>query len=161
MITSIIVAMGTNCCIGVNNDLPWKLSADLKYFKATTMGKPIIMGRKTFESIGRPLPGRTNIVITRSETWSAEGVSVVHSVADAKALADAEGAVEAMIIGGAEIYALALPETDKLYVTEVDMAPEGDAFFPIVSGDWAELSRDSHAAEAEAPAHAFVTYIRD
>jgi len=160
MITSIIVAMGTNRCIGVNNDLPWKLSADLKYFKATTMGKPIIMGRKTFESIGRPLPGRTNIVITRSQTWSAEGVNVVHSVADAKVLAEGEGAAEVMIIGGAEIYALALAETDKLYVTVVDMAPEGDAFFPIVSGTWAEISRDDHAVEGDAPAHAFVVYER-
>ena len=114
MKTSIIVAMGTNNVIGVDNQLPWHLSADLKYFKATTMGKPILMGRKTFESIGRPLPGRTNIVMTRDKSWSANGVRVVHDIAAAKALASGEGAEELMIIGGAEIYKQTLGSVDRL-----------------------------------------------
>ena len=157
---SMIVAMGKNRVIGINNQLPWKLSADLQYFKKVTMGKPIIMGRKTFESIGKPLPGRTNIVITRSKTWQAEGVQVAHSIEAAKKIAKEEKAKEAMVIGGAEIYALALPEAEKLYVTEVDLSPEGDAYFPEISKSWLKVRNKKHKAEGGNPAYNFVVYER-
>lgn len=160
MITSIIVAMGRNRVIGQDNQLPWLLPADLIFFKATTMGKPIIMGRKTFESIGRALPGRTNIVITRNKNWSAEGVKVVHSLAKAIKLAGKEKTDEAMIIGGAQIYAEALEHTDRLYITEVDIEPEGDAFFPEIGEGWSETSHIAHPAEGCKPAYAFVTLER-
>lgn len=159
MKVSLIVAMADNNVIGVDNQLPWHLPADLKYFKAVTMGKPIIMGRKTFESIGRPLPGRQNIVITRNTDWSAEGVTVVQSTEDA--VASVSGAEEVMVIGGAEIYRAMLPLVHKLYVTEVSLSVEGDAFFPDIQDEqWRETSRDTHAAEADKPAYAFVTYER-
>lgn len=159
MNVSLIVAMADNNVIGVDNQLPWHLSADLKYFKAVTMGKPIIMGRKTFESIGRPLPGRQNIVITRNQDWAADGVTVVQSTEDA--VAAASTADQVMVIGGAEIYRAMLPLVHKLYVTEVALSVEGDAFFPNIDhAEWQEVSRESHAAEADKPAYAFVTYER-
>lgn len=160
MTLSIIVAMAENRAIGKDNDLPWHLPADLKYFKATTMGKPIIMGRKTFDSIGRPLPGRRNIVITRNTGWAADGVEVAPSVAEAREMVASEE--EAMIIGGAQIYALALDLVDRLYVTEVGLSVEdADAFFPDLSeGDWSCVSRDKHAAEGDKPAYSFVVYDR-
>ena len=154
---SIIVAMASNRAIGINNQLPWHLPADLKHFKSVTMSKPIIMGRKTYESIGRPLPGRTNIVITRNPDWSAEGVEVAGSVDDA--IACAGDVPEVMIIGGAEIYKLTLAHADRLYVTEVDLQVEGDAFFPeINSEDWQETERGAFPAIDGKPAYAFVTY---
>lgn len=152
MITlSIIVAMANNRAIGKDNQLLWHLPEDLQYFKRTTMGKPIIMGRKTFESIGRALPGRLNIVITRQQDWSFDGVKVVHSIAEAIALAEAQsfidGKDEVMVIGGAEIYKTALPEAQKLYITYVDAHIDGDAFFPEVDQQlWQETSREAHAA---------------
>lgn len=159
MKVSLIVAMADDGVIGINNQLPWHLPADLKYFKAVTMGKPIIMGRKTFESIGRPLPGRQNIVITRRHDWAAEGITVVQSTE--AAVAAAAGADEVMVIGGAEIYRAMLPLVDQLYVTEVALAVEGDAFFPAIDpAVWRERSREVHAAEADKPAYAFVTYER-
>ena len=154
---SLIVAMAKNNAIGINNQLPWHLPADLKYFKSVTMGKPIIMGRKTYESIGRPLPGRQNIVITRSEKWTAPGVTVV-ATPEAAAGAVA-GVEEAMVIGGAEIYRAMLPLVSKLYVTEVDLTVEGDAFFPVIDkSQWVEGSREAHEASDDKPAYAFVTY---
>lgn len=159
MKVSLIVAMADNNVIGVDNQLPWHLPADLKYFKAVTMGKPIIMGRKTYESIGRPLPGRQNIVITRNTEWSVDGVTVVQSTEDA--VASVSGAEEVMVIGGAEIYRAMLPLVHKLYVTEVSLSVAGDAFFPEIEAvHWQETSRDAHAAEADKPAYAFVTYER-
>ncbi len=159
MKVSLIVAMADNNVIGVDNQLPWHLPADLKYFKSVTMGKPIIMGRKTFESIGRPLPGRQNIVITRNTEWSADGVTVVKSTG--AAVAAASGAEEVMVIGGAEIYRAMLPLVGKLYVTEVSLSVEGDAFFPDIEVEqWQETSRAAHPAEADKPAYAFVTYER-
>lgn len=159
MSLSIIVAMADRNVIGVDNQLPWHLSADLKYFKAVTMGKPIIMGRKTFQSIGRPLPGRRNIVITRDPVWHAEGVEVVHSPADA--VAAVQDVDEAMIIGGAEIYRATLPLVDKLYVTEVALEVTGDAFFPPIQQDeWRETAREEHEATDGQPAFAFVTLDR-
>ena len=125
---SIIVAMADKRVIGHDNRLPWHLPADLKHFKATTMGKPIIMGRKTWESIGRPLPGRTNIVVTRDPRYTADGCVVVHSI-DA-ALQACSGNEEVMVIGGAEFYRQVLPEASTLYLTLVHDEFEGDALFP-------------------------------
>ena len=143
---SLIVAASTNNAIGIRGDLPWRLSDDLKRFKAVTMGKPIVMGRKTWDSIGRPLPGRQNIVITRQPGFSAPGCDVVASVAEAVALAgDVD---EVMIIGGSQIYELALPLADRIYLTCVHAQVEGDAFFPEVDESRWRLSGDEpHAAD--------------
>jgi dihydrofolate reductase len=160
MTLSVIVAMDRNRVIGKDNDLPWHIPADLKFFKATTLGKPILMGRKTYDSIGRPLPGRRNIVITRNADWHADGVETAPDLGSARAMvADAD---EAMIIGGAQIYAQSLDMADRLYVTEVDMVVEGgDATFPPIDpAVWHETGRDSHPVEDGRPAYAFVTYER-
>lgn len=143
---ALMVAMAENRVIGRNNKLPWYLPEDLKYFKKTTMGKPIIMGRKTYESIGKPLPGRTNIVVTRNAGFTAEGVRVVHSLGDALKLAEQisiiDGSDEAVVIGGGQIYQEALPLVETLYVTQVHAVVEGDAFFPNVEWhQWQECSR--------------------
>jgi len=137
---AIIVAAAKNGVIGLNNQLPWHLPQDLKHFKAVTFGKPVIMGRKTYESIGRPLPGRTNIVITRDKHWqAADGVIVVGSIEDA--LSKAKDSLsqsdcdEAMIIGGAGIYRLTLALADKVYLTQILNEFEGDAWFPALSDD--------------------------
>lgn len=148
---SIIVAMANNRAIGKDNQLLWHLPEDLQYFKRTTMGKPMVMGRKTFESIGRPLPGRLNIVITRQHDWQHEGVKVVHSIDDALRLAEAQSLIdgmnEVMVIGGAEIYKTALPQADKLYVTRVDAEIDGDAFFPEIDPTiWQETNRENFSA---------------
>ncbi|MBN56486.1 MAG: dihydrofolate reductase [Thalassolituus sp.] len=159
-----IVAVAENGVIGRNNSLPWYLPNDLKYFKQTTMGKPVIMGRKTYESIGKPLPGRTNIVITRQADYQPEGVKVVNSVEAAKELAESvcliDGQDEAMIMGGAEIYALSLPYTDRLYLTEVHADVQGDAFFPEYDKSrWQEVAREDFAAEGPNPySYSFVVY---
>ncbi len=121
--------------------MPWHLPAELKYFRARTLGKPVIMGRKTFQSIGKPLPGRDNIVITRDATFAAPGVTVARSLPDAighaEAAARRSGAAEIMIIGGASIYALALPQVSRVYLTRVCLAPAGDAHFgPLDAGTW-------------------------
>ncbi|WP_348655055.1 dihydrofolate reductase [uncultured Thalassolituus sp.] len=161
---SMIVAVAENGVIGRNNALPWYLPNDLKYFKQTTMGKPVIMGRKTYESIGKPLPGRTNIVITRQADYQPEGVKVVNSVEAARELAESvcliDGQEEAMIMGGAEIYTLALPHTDRLYLTEVHADVEGDAFFPEYDKSlWQEVAREDFAAEGPNPYnYSFVVY---
>lgn len=161
---SMIVAVAQNGVIGRDNALPWHLPNDLKYFKKTTMGKPVIMGRKTYESIGRPLPGRTNIVITRQSDYQPEGVKVVGAVAEARSLAESvcliDGQDEAMIIGGAEIYSLALEDADRLYLTEVHADVEGDAYFPEYDKQrWQEVDREDHAAEGSNPYHySFVVY---
>ncbi|MDG2090105.1 MAG: type 3 dihydrofolate reductase [Gammaproteobacteria bacterium] len=148
---ALIVAMAKNHVIGINNNLPWHLSEDLKYFKRVTMGKPIIMGRKTFESIGRPLPGRTNIVITRNENYQADEIKVVHSLKAAMELCNSiaviDGSEEAMVIGGAELYTQALPLAEYLYLTEVHADVQGDAYFPEFNrNDWQEIARDNFKA---------------
>jgi len=161
-----MVAMASNGVIGRENRLPWHLPEDLRYFKRITLGKPVIMGRKTFESIGSPLPGRPNIVVSRSVDWSAPGVTVADSLESAldsaQALAAVSGAEELMVIGGAQIYAAALPLASRLYVTEVHAAFAGDTWFPPVNpAEWQEIAREEYAATADNPyAYAFVVYDR-
>lgn len=143
---SLIVAMAQNGVIGRGNALPWHLPEDLKRFKATTMGKPMLMGRKTFESIGRALPGRLNLVLTRDRGWSAPGVSVVHSVEEA--LARAGQAEELMVIGGAEIYRLVMPFARRIYLTHVQADVPGDTFFPAFDPtQWVDVQWDAHPAD--------------
>ncbi len=143
---SLIVAASTNNVIGAKGDLPWRLSADLKRFKALTMGKPIVMGRKTYESIGRPLPGRRNIVITRNSDFVADGCDVVSSI---DAAVDAAGdADEIMIIGGSHIYEAFLPRADRIYLTRVQAEVEGDAYLPKFNDDdWRETAVEEHSAD--------------
>ena len=163
---AIIVAAAENGVIGSNNALPWHLPEDLRYFKRVTMGKPIVMGRKTFEAIGRPLPGRTNIVITRNPAFRAEGVKVVSSLDEALCLADdiatIDGVEELVVIGGAEIYRAAIPRADRLYITEVHARVEGDAVLPEIDwSNWLELSRKRYAAtDANPYDYSLVVYHR-
>lgn len=131
MTLSIIAALGRNRAIGYQNQLPWRLPADLQRFKQLTLGHHILMGRKTYESIGRPLPGRTSIIITRQADYKAEGCLIAHSLEEAIALAKARGEQEAFVIGGADIYAQAIPLADRMYLTFVEAEPEADAFFPM------------------------------
>lgn len=146
---ALIVACAENNVIGRDNQLPWHLSEDLKYFKRTTLGKPIIMGRLTYESIGRPLPGRTNIVVSRQEDWRAEGVQSVNSLSAAIELGKAEaqklGSDEVMIIGGAQIYRESVDLCNRIYLTRVHATVEGDAHFPELKlSEWTEFSREAH-----------------
>lgn len=144
---SIVVAASNNHVIGNNGALPWKISDDLKHFKALTMGRPIIMGRLTYESIGRALPGRQNIIITRQVDYKADGCDVVTSPADAlRVSGDAD---EVMIIGGSQIYALFLPKATRLYVTRVHCEVDGDAYFPEIDADeWSLLASEPRPASA-------------
>ena len=160
MLVSIIAAMDRNRLIGNENQLPWRLPADLAHFKRVTMGKPVIMGRKTYESIGRPLPGRTNIVLTRAADFTAQGVVVAPSLQ--QALDCASAADEVMIIGGGTIYQLALPIADRLYLTWIDHSYEGDAWFPDFDTEqWRVVAREEHAADQKNPSdYSFVTYER-
>jgi dihydrofolate reductase len=156
---SLIAAVAENGVIGKDGDLAVRISPDLKRFKALTMGKPLITGRKNYDSIGRPLPGRKNIVITRRKDCAPEGVTVVHSFE--AALKAAEAAEEVMVMGGAEIFALALPKADIFYLTEVHANPEGDTFMPPWNRDeWREVFREDHAAEGDTPAYSFVDLER-
>ncbi|ABQ70131.1 dihydrofolate reductase [Rhizorhabdus wittichii RW1] len=153
-----VLARARNGVIGRDGDLPWRIPADLRHFKALTQGAPMLMGRKTFESLPGLLPGRRHIVLTRDRDWRAEGAEVTHSVDAAVALADAD---RLSVVGGAEIYALLLPRADRIELTEVDDAPEGDtvvpAFDPAV---WREDAREAHPAADGKPAFAFVTLRR-
>jgi len=143
---SLIVAMAHNGVIGRNNTLPWRLPEDLKRFKAITLGKPILMGRKTFESIGKPLPGRTNLVLTRDRDWRAAGVVVVHSVDEA--IERALGAAELMTIGGAEVYRLLMPVAQRIYLTHVQADVPGDTYFPDFDPtQWVDAQRTTHPAD--------------
>lgn len=156
MIT-LVLARAANGVIGRDGSLPWRLPADLKRFKALTMGRPMIMGRKTFDSFPAPLPGRRHIVLTRDQDWRAEGAEPVHSPDAALALAGPDAAV----IGGAEIYALLLDRADRVELTEVHASPEGDATVPPFDpAVWREVAREDHAAEGERPAYSFVTLER-
>ncbi len=154
---SIVVAMAANGVIGQDNELPWHLPADLKHFKQTTMGKPILMGRKTWESIGRPLPGRTNIVITRDSSYYAAGCIVVDSIEAAISAAGEQD--EVMVIGGAELYRQVLPYADTIYLTRIHERFEGDTRFPeIPDTEWQQLERVDHEADEINP-HAY-SFIR-
>ncbi len=145
-----IVAMGERREIGQDNALPWHLPADLKHFKATTMGKPIIMGRRTYEAIGKPLPGRTNIVVTRNPDYEAPGCIVARSL-DA-ALEAAGDVYEAIVIGGAGLYREALPATGRIYLTEVHSPFEADTYYPDFQTDaWREIGREDHTADEQNP----------
>jgi len=157
---SIVVAMAANRVIGNNNRLPWHLPADLKHFKQTTMGKPILMGRKTWESIGRALPGRTNIVITRDENYAAPGCVVVHSIEAAMQAAQQQD--EVMVIGGAEFYRQVLPRADTIYLTRIHQDFEGDAFFPeLDETGWQEVARvDCDADDRNPCAYSFIRLDR-
>ncbi len=162
---ALVVAAADNDVIGRNNALPWDLPADLAHFRRVTMGKPILMGRKTFESIGRPLPGRSNIVISRDPDFSADGVRVVDSVDAALELAEhialIDGSDELMVIGGAQIYALTLPRAQRLYVTRVHASPHGDAYLPPIDwSGWREIARENHDPEGGRPGFAFLEYTR-
>lgn len=159
MIVSIIVAMGRNRAIGYKNTLPWRLSADLQRFKQLTMGHHVIMGRKTYESIGRPLPGRTFIIVTRQPTFQAEGCFVVHSLDEALALARMRGEQEAFVIGGAEIYTQALPLADHLYLTLVEAEPKADAFFPDFDEAQWEKAEEQFVAADEKNQYASTFYL--
>ncbi len=143
---NIVVAKSENDVIGRDGDLPWRLSADLRHFKATTLGHPLVMGRKTHESIGRPLPGRQNIIVTRQADYRAEGCTIAASLE--QAIAEALSAEEVMIIGGATLYAAALPRADRLYLTEVHAQIAGDTHFPPLDRKaWREVSRERHEAD--------------
>ncbi|MCE4224300.1 dihydrofolate reductase [Methylobacterium sp. C25] len=150
---SLVVAVARNGVIGRDNGLIWHLSSDLKRFKALTMGKPMLMGRKTFEAIGRPLPGRRSLVLTRDRNFQAEGAEVVHDWEETLSAARSD---DLMVVGGGEIYALALPHADRIHLTEVDSAPEGDAHFPVFDrSTFREILREAHPAGGK-DEHAFV-----
>lgn len=161
----LIAALAQNRVIGRDNQLPWHLPADLKYFKARTLGKPIIMGRKTWDSLGRPLPGRLNLVVSRQPDLSLEGAEVFASLEAAIVRADewarAQGVDELMLIGGAQLYEQGLELADRLYLTRVALSPEGDAWFPAFDeAAWQCSARDEHGALESAPAHCFETWVR-
>jgi dihydrofolate reductase len=160
MLISLMVAMDEAGVIGRDNALPWHLPEDLKRFKAVTMGKPVLMGRKTFESVGKALPGRKNLVLTRSPDWQREGITVVHTVDEA--LARSAGAAELVVIGGEEVFKLALPLARRIYLTEVHAQLAGDTTFPPFDRlPWHETARAAHPAdERHAFAMTFLTLER-
>jgi len=162
---SLIAALGENRVIGVDNSMPWHLPADFKYFKATTLGKPIIMGRKTWDSLGRPLPGRLNLVVSRQTDLQLEGAEVFASldaaVERAQAWAKEQGVSEVMLIGGAQLYTQALADADRLYLTRVGLSPQGDAWFPeFDQAQWTRVSNEPHAAEEGKPGFSFEVWER-
>ena len=158
----LVVAVAANGVIGAQGTLPWHLPADLKRFKALTMGKAMVMGRRTFDSLPGVLPGRRHIVLTRDRSWHAEGAEVAHDLDAALALA---GTGEVAVIGGAEIFALALPRAARIELTEIHAEVPGDTFMPPLGptgpGGWHETFREEHAAQDARPAFAFVTLSRD
>jgi len=157
---NLIFAQARRGVIGLNNSLPWHLPEDLSHFKATTLGQPVIMGRKTWASLPpkfRPLPGRTNIVVTRQTDWQAAGAHLAHSMAQAVALCEAE--TEVWVIGGAEVYAQAMPLAQRAVITEIDADFDGDAFAPTFDASWHETARTSHTA-ANGLAYSLVTLER-
>ena len=161
-----VVAVAENGVIGAKGAMPWRLKSDMQRLKAITMNKPVVMGRKTFESLRRPLPGRTNIVITRDTAWRAAGAVVTHSVADARAVATGDAlrrfATEIAVIGGAEIYAQWMDFADRLEVTEVHARPDGDTRLAAISqAEWEEVARQRHPAGPDDSADfSYVTYRR-
>ena len=162
----LIVAVAENGVIGRDNGMPWRLPGDLRHFKKTTLGKPVIMGRRTFESIGKPLPGRPNIVLTRDTSFRSEGVQVARNIDEAMSLAEREAmklnAEEIAVIGGGEVYAQALPRAARIYLTEVHGTPDGTAHFPKLDrSEWTETSRDGpHRGADDTYSHSFVILER-
>jgi len=158
---SLIVAMANNRVIGINNTLPWHLPADLKHFRNLTMGHHIVMGRKTHESIGKPLPGRTSVVVTRNPAYSAPGVIAVNSLEAAISACGDDN--EIFVIGGAELYLQAIALADRIYMTEIDADIHGDAHFPeFKRSEWLELSRETHSQlEPQPLQYQFVVYHRN
>ena len=163
----LVAAVAENGVIGRDGGMPWRLPGDLKHFKKTTLGKPVIMGRRTFESIGRkPLPGRQNIVLTRDKDFRADGVTVAATLDEALQIAEREAAKlsagEIAVIGGSTLYEETLPRADRLYLTEVHASPEGDTHFPSFNrAEWKEVSRDGPKREAgDSFAYSFVTLDR-
>jgi dihydrofolate reductase len=153
---SLVVARDLNGVIGRDNALPWRLPADLRRFKTLTMGKPMLMGRRTFDSIGRPLPGRVNLVLTRDRAWQAPGTLVVHSLDEA--FEKTQGAAELMVIGGAELFKLVLPLAERVYLTDVEAKLSGDTRFPELAPEqWRELECSSYVADAD---HAYAMTFR-
>ncbi|QOR39672.1 dihydrofolate reductase [Billgrantia diversa] len=162
---AMIAAVSRNGVIGIDNKLPWHLPEDLKFFKRMTQAKPLIMGRKTFASIGRPLPGRLNIVVTRDEAFQHDGVRVCHDLVSALFLADQQATIDAaeeiMVMGGGEIYAQALPHASHIYLTEVEVEVEGDARFPTLDeNEWQEVQRVPGTPQPGQPNYSFVEYRR-
>ncbi|WP_429059751.1 type 3 dihydrofolate reductase [Aeromonas veronii] len=159
---SMIAAMAHDRVIGKDNQMPWHLPADLAHFKRVTLGKPVLMGRKTFESIGRPLPRRRNLVISRNPDYQAEGIEVVGSVEAALALLAGSSVEELMVIGGGHLYAEMLPSADCLYLTRIDLAVEGDTRFPAFDdGQWQRIACESHPADEKNPhPYSFETWQR-
>lgn len=163
---AMIAAQANNRVIGVDNTLPWHVPADFAFFKATTMGKPMVMGRKTFDSIGKALPGRTTIVVTRDVNWQAEGVlvelSLEAAVARAQAIAERDNLDEIMVVGGASLYAAMLDQADRIYLTDIHVTVDnGDAYFPeLAATDWQMVHSEYHEAEGKTPAYSFKTYDR-
>lgn len=164
MTLSLVVAMAANRVIGHAGGMPWRLPGEQKYFKAVTMGKPMIMGRKTYESIGRPLPGRANIIVTRTGAVSGDGITVTHDFHEALKLARAIAAGnetdEVMVIGGGTIYEQALPLADRIYLTEIHADFDGDTVFPPLNDQWREVSRTPGTPPEGGPAYDFVVYER-
>ncbi len=161
-IVSLIAVVGRNGVIGKGNALPWRLPTDLKRFKSITTGKPLIMGRKTFDSIGKPLPGRFSIVVTRDHAFAPPDVEVAYGLAEALTLARAHGGDETIVGGGGEIYSQSIGMADRLYITEVDLAPEGDVRFPFIDmAIWKETRREAGVRGPRDEADfTFVTYER-
>jgi len=160
MIISLIAAMGEDRVIGIDNRLPWRLPADMKHFRALTLGKPVLMGRKTFDSIGKPLPGRTNIVVSQDPAFQPQGVRVARTLAEA--LAAGVDAAEIMVIGGASFYAQLLPQAQRLYLTQIHHPFSGDAFFPAWDHhEWHEIAREDHDADQDnVYSYSFITLSR-
>lgn len=162
MMVSLLVAVAENGVIGKNNTLPWHLPNDLRYFKNLTWGMPVVMGRKTFESIGRPLPGRTNIVITRNPHYAAAGLPVVHTIGEAITAAQETGAREIFVIGGAEIYRSVLDDAHRVYLTRIHQPFEGDVYFPQLDPERWQLVKQHRCApdEKNLYAHTFEVWER-
>lgn len=155
---TLIIARATNGVIGADGTLPWRIPADLRRFKRLTMDRPMIMGRKTFESLPGVLEGRRHIVLTRDADWAEDGAEVAHDVDAALRLANAP---HVMVIGGADIYAQFVDRADRIELTEVHLNPHGDAHVPYPDKrQWVEVAREDHAADGTVPAHSFVTFVR-
>ncbi|MBW3777251.1 type 3 dihydrofolate reductase [Aeromonas veronii] len=159
---SMIAAMAYDRVIGKDNQMPWHMPADLAHFKRVTLGKPVLMGRKTFESIGRPLPGRRNLVISRNPDYQADGIEVVGSVEAALALLADNEVAEVMVIGGGHLYAELLPKADCLYLTRIELEVEGDTRFPAFADEqWQCVEREVHQADEKNPhPYRFETWLR-